>query len=675
MQLVGTVRGTGGGKNNFYVNTDGILSDQAGELGIDYPLGRGRTPYWLDFDKDGLLDLVMSVTLRPDGQAPPTMFRQANGVFENVGSTIGFNPGKSVAFTVLSDLSGDENLELIVKSEGSRPIVYDTSSLPFKDITSTILTNSSFSRDIAIADFNNDLRPDLYSTLTFNASDLSQEGTNNAVAWLGVNRGVQGIRFDTGGDVKFNLYIPNHISPIPGLLSQSEVYIGTGGFNPIDEDPSTPNNLDFTLSTTDPNIVGISSYKSGINRGVYIGYDPTLEQWQLIISTPERNTLPVSIQSGEPLSGLTAIGFNPAQTPAEERLYLNSDLGLVDKSRESRINEIHNPGVSVVSGDFNNDMYLDLYVVATDTALNRPNILYENQGDGTFIAVPDAGGAAGTNLGIGSRVTTVDYDRDGFLDLFVTNKSQLFDNPPFELFHNLGNENHWLEIDLEGVKSNRDGIGAKVFAKAGGITQLREQAGGIHNGAQNHQRIHFGLADNNIVEELIVRWPSGIEQTLKNIPADQIVQIVESDDDLTKEPDTDQLPLINPYGEPEYDLLEDKGLFLWKDEQELWHLRVTAGGGLRTRYVGSIISDSPAVTVQAQEIEWGDDILDLSDPSRIDFDLGVSSGWQDGLDFIFPANASLSLSLEEPIGETASLVQIGSERSQISSLPLNISLL
>ena len=144
VQLVGAVRGTGGGKNNFYVNTDGILSDQASELDIDYPLGRGRTPYWLDFDKDGLLDLVMSVTLRPDGQAPPTMFRQTNGVFEDVGSTIGFNPGRSVAFTVLSDLSGDENLELIVKSEGSRPIVYDTSSLPFKDITSTILTNSSF---------------------------------------------------------------------------------------------------------------------------------------------------------------------------------------------------------------------------------------------------------------------------------------------------------------------------------------------------------------------------------------------------------------------------------------------------------------------------------------------------------------------------------------------------
>ena len=322
-------------------------------------------------------------------------------------------------------------------------------------------------------------------------------------------------------------------------------------------------------------------------------------------------------------------------------------------------------------------MHLDLYVVATDTAVNLPNILYENQGDGTFLAIPNAGGAAGTNLGIGSKVTTVDYDQDGFLDLFVTNKSKLVDNPPFELFHNLGNENHWLEIDLEGVTSNRDGIGAQVFATAGGITQLREQTGGIHNGTQNHQRIHYGLADNMEVEKLIVRWPSGIEQKLHNIPADQIIRIVEPDDDdddnLLEFPNPNNPSLTTPYGEPEYDLSKDKGLFLWKDEQELWHLRVTAGGALRTCYVGSIISDIPAVSVQGRQIEWGDDIVDTSDPSRIDFNLGVSSGWEDGIDFSFPTNAYLSLSLEEPMEEAASLVHIGSEQWSVNDLPLDMS--
>ena len=648
VELVGAVVGTGTGKNNLYVNNDGILSDQASELGVDYPLGRGRTPSWLDLDRDGLLDLVMAVAARTDGQAPPTILRQTNSGFEDVGSTIGFTPDHNVSFANLSDLSGDGNLELIVTGEGSGKTVYDTSSLPFTDITTRVLPNSDPSRDIVIADFNNDLLPDIYSTLSWSSSELKQEGNYDVVASLNVNQGQQGIQFDTNGAVTFHLYVPKYISPLPGLLSQSQVYIGAEGFNPTDEDPSTRHILDFTLSPTDLNIEGIFPHSSGTDRGVYIGYNAILENWQLFFSTPTLNNLPFFLESTEPISDATAIDFDPNQLPPTDQLLLNNGLQLVDRSAESGINSIPNAGLSVVAEDFDNDMDRDVYLVATGGGGNKPNILYDNQGDGTFIPVPDAGGAAGTNLGIGSRVTTTDYDQDGFIDLFVTNKSQLVDNSPFELFRNLGNDNHWLEIDLEGVQSNRDGIGAQVFATAGGITQLREQNGGIHNGAQNDQRIHFGLADNDIVEELIVRWPSGIEQTLRNIPADQIIQIVEPEEDLTEVSNVEPPPLINTYGEPEYELSEDQGLFLWKDEQELWHLRATAGQASRTRYVGSIISDSPIIDVQPQEIEPEDDIIDTSEPSRINFDLGVSSGWEDGIDFIVPANASFFLSLGSP---------------------------
>jgi hypothetical protein len=55
-----------------------------------------------------------------------------------------------------------------------------------------------------------------------------------------------------------------------------------------------------------------------------------------------------------------------------------------------------------------------------------------------------------------------------------------------QLYHNAGNANHWLEIDLEGPRSNRDGVGAVVYINAGGVTQVRMQDGGIHNRGQNH---------------------------------------------------------------------------------------------------------------------------------------------------------------------------------------------
>jgi hypothetical protein len=83
------------------------------------------------------------------------------------------------------------------------------------------------------------------------------------------------------------------------------------------------------------------------------------------------------------------------------------------------------------------------------------------------------------------------------LDLFVSNsvfratqKTHL--GSPHQLFRNVGNNNHWIELDLRGVVSNRDGVGARVLLTAGGVTQLREQGGGMHLFSQNQQRIHLG---------------------------------------------------------------------------------------------------------------------------------------------------------------------------------------
>ena len=124
-----------------------------------------------------------------------------------------------------------------------------------------------------------------------------------------------------------------------------------------------------------------------------------------------------------------------------------------------------------------------------------------------------------------------DYDRDGFLDLFITNGSDptspFVTDGPHQLFHNTSNNNHWLEIDLEGVKSNRDGIGASIILEAGGTKQIREQRGGMHLLSQNHQRVHFGLGKNSRVDRLTIRWPSGTVQQIGSMAADRILKIRE----------------------------------------------------------------------------------------------------------------------------------------------------
>ena len=188
--------------------------------------------------------------------------------------------------------------------------------------------------------------------------------------------------------------------------------------------------------------------------------------------------------------------------------------------------------ISVVAGDFDNDMDMDLYMACKGPIKNLPNRLLENDGKGGFQVVPEAAGAAGSELGRSDVAVTADYDRDGFLDLFVTNgadpTSPFVADGPHQLFHNQGNSNHWLEIDLEGVVSNRDGIGSRVELETDdGIIQIREQTGGMHRIAQNHQRLHFGLGSHKLVKRLTVTWPNGVTQNLKNIDADQILHITE----------------------------------------------------------------------------------------------------------------------------------------------------
>ncbi|MEL7408150.1 MAG: CRTAC1 family protein, partial [Cyanobacteria bacterium J06558_2] len=339
-------------------------------------------------------------------------------------------------------------------------------------------------------------------------------------------------------------------------------------------------------------------------------------------------------------------------------------------------------------GDFDNDMDEDIYVVTANQVINEPNIFYENQGDGTFIAREDALGAADLNLGIGDSVTTADYNLDGFLDLFVTNGRDLAllnEDGAVQLFENQGNSNHWLAIDLEGIISNRDGVGAKVYVTAGGKTQLKQQTGGIHNRSQNHSRLHVGLGSNETVEEIIVEWTSGIVQTINDVPADQLIQIVEpkifftphkpvapgnsrvlSWQDIFK--DLENGVKISGYtdsasGAPNYDLNQE-GLFIWQDDAG-WHLRAT-GDITGTRYQGSFKTDGADFSVSRINLE-DNDIITQPNPQQLDFDLRVLQGFEDGIDFNLPENSSLTLDLGDRT-QGLDLVRIGAEQLSIDAL-------
>jgi hypothetical protein len=265
-------------------------------------------------------------------------------------------------------------------------------------------------------------------------------------------------------------------------------------------------------------------------RSITIHYDPDSELWTLRSSYIQLNLI---IESTEPIEQIQTNGFTASKGALPDVLLLKRDGRFKDVSK---IRGFEKPTVSasVSAGDFDNDMDIDLYLVCREPVQNCPNLLYENDGQGQFTEITDAGGAAGSKIGRGNQVSVCDFDRDGFLDLFVTNG---VGNPPFsvgphQLFRNSGNSNHWIEIDLKGTASNRDGIGAIIEAEAGGIKQIRVQDGGIHSWSQDFQRIHFGLGKHSQVDKLTIRWPNGYVQVLRDIQSNQVLTIQEESSQL-----------------------------------------------------------------------------------------------------------------------------------------------
>lgn len=236
------------------------------------------------------------------------------------------------------------------------------------------------------------------------------------------------------------------------------------------------------------------------------------------------------------------LATRPAGGKAPDRVILQKEGGFIDRVGLAAGLDPDTKERSVVSADFDNDMDLDVYVVCANSTSNLPNILYENIGNGMFRNIKGAGGAEGTKEGAGDTASVVDYDRDGFMDIFVTNGLRKTNGPNL-LFRNKGNKNNWIEIDLQGRVSNADGIGSRVLITAGGVTQLREQNGGIHNRTQNHQRLHVGLGKNTIISKIEVEWPSGTVQKLTEVGVNKAIRIREPAGSGVQQVDT---PVISP---------------------------------------------------------------------------------------------------------------------------------
>lgn len=461
-----------------------------------------------DFDGDGHVDLVFTRLNDSD-----ILYRNlGNGTFEMRTTSAGFAAATLTNGVVSGDLDNDGDLDLYMTAAGdARNYLYLNDGRGFFtdvgiDAIATLATGRlRMGQGASFGDYDNDGFLDLVTSDWGNTADNSQ---SRLLRNLG----------------------PQNAGSFEDLTASSGINVyrneRTFRFSPRFVDLDRDGNLDLTFAAdfqtsqlfwnngdgtfADGTIAaGLGTDRNGMGStfGDYDG-DGDLDWFITNITEPPGIVTPFG-------------GWN--------RLYRNEgDRTFTDVTQQAQVRD-SSWSWGTTFFDFDNDGDLDL--IATNGFngagwRDDRTVLWQNN-NGVFTDVSDAMGINDRQQGRG--LIHVDFDEDGDLDVVVVNHLAA----PVVYRNDGGNDNHFLRVQTQGTVSNRDGIGAWITVtpdrNSPERTMVWEVDGGSSFLSQNERVAHFGLGPDIVsVDELTIRWSSGIEQTLHNVAADQTIVVIES---------------------------------------------------------------------------------------------------------------------------------------------------
>ncbi|HEU4996582.1 MAG TPA: FG-GAP-like repeat-containing protein [Gemmatimonadaceae bacterium] len=499
------------------------------------PEDMGSGAAWADYDNDGWMDLVVSnevgpITLddaaRRESPARARLYHNERGRFTDVTvkSGIDFRGwGMGVAW---GDYDNDGYVDLVLTAYGHNVLYHNNGDGTFSDrsLVSRVGVPEGFWTGASWGDYDRDGLLDLYVT--------------GYVKYTRVDSGASG-KYDVENPASIN---PSSFAPERNLLFHND---GNGVFSDVAA----------AAGVTDTTGRGLSAAWADFDSDgwidLYVANDQSDNAFFRNLGNGKFRDISHAARVADYRSAMgIAVGdwnndgtldlFLTHWIAQENALYTNqlaaSKLTFMDEADRVGLGQISLDFVGWATSftDYDNDGKVDLFVVNGSTLQDKAdparlvpmrNQLFWNRGrrKGFFDVSPAAGPTFGQEF-VGRGAAFADYDNDGDDDIFIVNHG----GPGILLRNDGGNRHHWMQVQLRGSRSNRQGFGALVRVVVGDTVQTRQVGAQSSYLSQNSLVETFGLGGASRVDTLEVRWPSGARDVRTGVVANARVEIVET---------------------------------------------------------------------------------------------------------------------------------------------------